>query len=188
MQNKRSEKIIEEEQMSVPMPEGDDDIDLDEILGGKEYTPAINANLQNSFVDMTNIQKYKPVQKANPKQVIQESFNTIRKEPDFSNAGSKVDAMNDVLAQLSGIIGGGKTPPNQGRPSNAPTMQKTVQQQQRPPIDITIIHMRKTLEALRNINAWIPESKKEYVNKLSATAAPIIKALDAYVSLIEKMK
>jgi hypothetical protein len=187
MQNKRPEKIIEEEQMSVPMPDNYDDIDLDEILGGKEYTPAINSSLGNSFVDMANIQKYKPAQQTNPKKVIQESFNSIRKEPDYSNAGSKLNEMNSVLSQLGNIIGDGKAP-NQGRPSNAPTMQQTVQQQQRPPIDITIIHMRKTLEALRNINAWIPESKKEYVNKLGATAAPIIKALDAYVSLIEKMK
>jgi len=187
MQNKRPEKIVEVEQMSVAMPDNYDDIDLDEILGGKEYTPAINSSLGNSFVDMANIQKYKPAQQANPKQVIQESINSIRKEPDYSNAGSKLNEMNNVLSQLGNIIGTEKTP-NQGRPSNAPTMQQTVQQQQRPPIDITIIHMRKTLEALRNINAWIPESKKEYVNKLGATAAPIIKALDAYVSLLEKMK
>ena len=32
MQNKRPEKIIEEEQMSVPMPDGDDDIDLDDDI------------------------------------------------------------------------------------------------------------------------------------------------------------
>lgn len=187
MQNKRPEKIIEEEQMSVPMPDNYDEIDLDEILGGKEYTPAINSSLGNSFVDMANIQKYKPAQQANSKQVIQESFNSIRKEPDYSNAGYKLNEMNNILSQLGNIIGN-ENNPNQGRPSNAPTMQQTVQQQQRPPIDITIIYMRKTLEALRNINAWIPESKKEYVNKLGATAAPIIKALDAYVSLIEKMK
>ena len=48
--------------------------------------------------------------------------------------------------------------------------------------------MKKTLEALRDVNSWIPESKKEYTQKLSATAMPIIKALDAYVTLIEKMK
>ena len=94
--------------------------------------------------------------------------------------------MNDVLSQLGNIIGDKAS--NQGRPSNAPTLQKSVQQQTRPPIDIAIIHMRKTLDALRNVNNWIPESKQEYTNKLSATAAPIIKALDAYVSLIEKMK
>lgn len=186
MQNNRMEKIIESEQVSVPMPDDYDDIDLNEILGGQEYTPSINTNLTNSFVDMSNIQKYKPAQKVNPKKVIQESFNTIQKDPDFSNAGSKISAMNDVLSQLGNIIGDKAS--NQGRPSNAPTLQKSVQQQTRPPIDIAIIHMRKTLDALRNVNNWIPESKQEYTNKLSATAAPIIKALDAYVSLIEKMK
>lgn len=191
MKNNRSDKIIEQAQKSVPLPDNYDDIDLNEILGGKEYTPAINQNLQNSFVDMNNIDKYRAKQPENPQNIIKQSLNTITKAPDFNNAGSKLNQMNEILSKLGGLATvNNDNIPNQGRPSQAPTstLKQSVQNQQRPPIDISIIYMKKTLEALRDVNSWIPESKKEYTQKLSATAMPIIKALDAYVTLIEKMK
>lgn len=191
MAEKRPDNIIEQSQKSVPLPDNYDDIDLNEILGGKEYTPSINKNLQNSFIDMNNIDKYRTKQTENPQNIIKQSLNTISKAPDFNNAGGKLNQMNEMLSQLGGLanVNNDKVQ-NQGRPSQAPasTLKQAMQSQQRPPIDVSIIYMKKTLEALRDVNSWIPESKKEYTQKLSATAMPIIKALDAYVALLEKMK
>lgn len=184
-------KIIEQAQKSVPLPDNYDDIDLNEILGGEEYTPDINQNLQNSFVDMNNIDKYRAKQPENSQHIIKQSLSNITKTPDFNNAGGKLNQMNEILSKLGGLATvNNDNIQNQGRPSQAPasTLKQAVQNQQRPPIDISIIYMKKTLEALRDVNSWIPESKKEYTQKLSATAMPIIKALDAYVTLIEKMK
>lgn len=205
LNNIQPDSTIEQPQRFVELPPDAEVYNPDEDPGDMPYIPTMSQATQyqrpqipmkpltEGFVDMNNLDKYKAKPDADAtnkiKQTVQNALN-INKAPNYDAAPAKRNEFNDVLSKLGNLADVVcSDAPNQGRPSNAPApLNVTKPDQSKAPIDSTLTHMKNTLTSLRNVNAWIPESKKEYAPKLTNIATPIIKALDAYISILEKMK
>ena len=53
---------------------------------------------------------------------------------------------------------------------------------------VALKSLHDSIKMLKEIDYWIPPAKEEYVPALKQIAAPIIKALTAYVSKVESLK
>jgi len=205
LNNIQPDSVVEQQQRFVELPPDAEEYNPDDDIGDMPYTPMMPNSKQyerpqipmkpltEGFVDMNNLDKYKAKPDADAtnkiRQTVQSALN-IPKTPNFDAAPAKRNEFNDVLSKLGNLADVVcSDAPNQGRPSNAPApLNTTKPASNKAPIDSTVMNMKNTLTSLRNVNAWIPESKKEYAPKLTNIAAPIIKALDAYIAILEKMK
>jgi len=93
--------------------------------------------------------------------------------PDIQNAEAKFEKLNSIMDKVNAVAGMVDADGN--------STQKFA-------ISVAIKSLHDAIRMFEEVDYWIPQGKEMYVGKLKQIAAPIVKALKAYVSSIEKLK
>ena len=93
--------------------------------------------------------------------------------PDINNAEAKFEKLSSIMDKINEVAG---------------TVDADGKSTQKFAISVAIKSMNDTIRMFEEIDYWIPQGKEMYVQKLKQIAAPIHKALKAYVNSINKLK
>lgn len=93
--------------------------------------------------------------------------------PDIHNAEAKFEKLSSIMDKVNAVAGMVDADGN--------STQKFA-------ISVAIKSLHDAIRMFEEVDYWIPQGKEMYVGKLKQIAAPIVKALKAYVSSIEKLK
>lgn len=180
----RQPEVFTEEQQSVgqkaPSLEG---YDPSQYEDDEDIAQVMKSNIrQPQFLDLSDPSKLaRPERQESPPQgqhnqqpqyhqPVQESFTPA---PDIYNAEAKLEKLTSIMDKINAVAGMTDADGN--------STQKFA-------ISIALKSLRDSIRMLEEIDYWIPQGKEKYVPKLKQIAAPIVKALKAYVNSVDQLK
>lgn len=97
----------------------------------------------------------------------------VEPAPDLFNANTRLDELTSIMDKVNAV--------SQGVDAEGRSTQQFA-------IGVALKALRDSVKMLEEIDYWIPQGKEKYTPQLKKIAAPIVKALTAYIGTIDKLK